>query len=91
MHPYLPIYLPIYLPTYLQFDVERGLQSQITSIWNSEMIRRTKPTPVDEARSGLAVVEQVLWDAVPSFLRKLDAAVEMSLGKRLPITTSPVK
>jgi phosphoenolpyruvate carboxylase len=23
------------------------------------MIRRTKPTPVDEAKSGLAVVEQV--------------------------------
>ena len=55
------------------------------------MIRRTKPTPVDEARSGLAVVEQVLWEAVPAFLRKLDAAVELTLGKRLPITTSPVK
>lgn len=39
--------------------MERSLKREITGIWNSEMIRRTKPTPVDEAKSGLAVVEQV--------------------------------
>jgi|EP00624_Nannochloropsis_granulata_P003040 phosphoenolpyruvate carboxylase len=78
------------LTPYEKSEVEKSLKREITSIWNSEMIRRTKPTPVDEARSGLAVVEQVLWDAVPSFLRKLDATMEMTLGKRLPITAAPV-
>jgi len=70
--------------------VERSLKREITGIWNSEMIRRTKPTPVDEAKSGLAVVEQVLWDAVPAFLRKLDSTLEVTLGKRLPTTAAPV-
>lgn len=78
------------LTPYEKAEVEESLKREITSIWNSEMIRRTKPTPVDEARSGLAVVEQVLWDAVPSFLRKLDATMQMTLGKRLPITAAPV-
>jgi phosphoenolpyruvate carboxylase len=78
------------LTPYEKSEVEKSLKREITSIWNSEMIRRIKPTPVDEAKSGLAVVEQVLWDAVPSFVRKLDSAVELTLGKRLPLTAAPV-
>ena len=67
------IYVPTDVPMYIykglihiqsphkscQTQVERSLKREITGIWNSEMIRRTKPTPVDEAKSGLAVVEQV--------------------------------
>lgn len=48
------------LTPYEKAEVERSLKREITGIWNSEMIRRTKPTPVDEAKSGLAVVEQVM-------------------------------
>lgn len=33
---------------------------------------------------------QVLWDAVPQFLRKLDSTVEVTIGKRLPINAAPV-
>lgn len=39
--------------------MENSLQREITSIWNSDLIRRVKPTPIDEAKGGLAVVEQV--------------------------------
>ena len=35
--------------------------------------RRVKPTVQKEAAGGNAVIESVLWDAVPSYLRKLDA------------------
>lgn len=33
---------------------------------------------------------QVLWDAVPQFLRKLDSTLEVTIGKRLPINAAPV-
>ena len=44
-----------------------------------------------EARGAHAVVDMVLWEAVPNYLRKLDAQCRVSLGKPLPIDVVPVK
>jgi phosphoenolpyruvate carboxylase len=46
---------------YEKVEVERSLAREIISIWNSDVIRRTKPSPIDEAKSGLAVIEQVRY------------------------------
>jgi len=74
-----------------QAKLAKELQSEIVSIWESDELRRSKPTPVDEARSGLAIVEDVLWHAVPSFLRKLDDISINELGKPLPLDIAPIK
>lgn len=34
---------------------------------------------------------QVLWEAVPNFMRKLDAILMLTIKKKLPITAAPVK
>lgn len=68
-----------------------SIERDIAATWGSDEIRRIKPTPQDEAAGGNAVIETVLWDAVPSFLRKLDAQCQVSLGKRLPIDIVPIK
>eukprot|EP00804_Cyclotella_cryptica_P020727 CCRYP_003522-RD/>CCRYP_003522-RD protein AED:0.08 eAED:0.08 QI:1038/1/1/1/1/0.88/9/144/747 len=52
---------------------------------------RVKPTVQKEAAGGCAVIESVLWDAVPSYLRKLDAQCRVTLGKKLPVDAAPVK
>ena len=67
------------------------LQRLVASIWGSDEIRRQKPTPQQEAGGGNAVIESVLWDAVPSYLRKLDSQCQVSLGRRLPIDCVPIK
>jgi phosphoenolpyruvate carboxylase len=68
------------------------LQRQVASIWGSDEIRRQKPSPQQESRGGLAIVESVLWDALPSYLRKLSLQCEQSLGGRaLPLTHVPIK
>lgn len=67
------------------------LQRIISSLWGMDEIRRTKPTPQKEAAGGLAILESVLWDAVPGYLRKLDAQCLASLGKRLPLDAVPIK
>ncbi|CAN0391297.1 unnamed protein product, partial [Discosporangium mesarthrocarpum] len=36
----------------------KGLERAVEAIWNSDEVRRQKPTPQDEARAGLAVIEQ---------------------------------
>ena len=63
----------------------------IAATWGSDEIRRIKPTVQDEAAGGNAVIETVLWEAVPSYLRKLDAQCRVSLGRRLPIDIVPIK
>ena len=67
------------------------IRRNIAALWGSDEIRRKKPTPQQEAAGGNAVVETVLWEAVPSYLRKLDAQCRLSLGQRLPIDVVPVK
>mmetsp|Transcript_2136 Transcript_2136/g.2901 ORF Transcript_2136/g.2901 Transcript_2136/m.2901 type:complete len:988 (+) Transcript_2136:165-3128(+) len=76
------------------FERSEGMSSikrDIAASWGSDEIRRVKPTVQMEAAGGNAVIETVLWEAVPSYLRKLDAQCLVSLGKRLPLDTVPVK
>lgn len=63
----------------------------ISQIWHTDEIRKQRPTPVDEARWGFAVLENSLWSAVPRFLRQLSAEVESSLGRKLPLDCCPVR
>ena len=55
-------------------QLNRQLHSEIANIWETDELRRSKPTPVEEAVGGLNVVENVLWKSVPTFLRKLDVS-----------------
>jgi phosphoenolpyruvate carboxylase len=67
------------------------LRRIVSSIWGADEIRRTKPTPQQEAAGGNAVVESVLWDAVPGYLRKLDAQCQLTLNRRLPVDAVPIR
>lgn len=69
----------------------QDLNGQISSIWHSDELRRTKPGPIKEARSGIAVVENVLWNAVPRYLRKVNDVLLHQIGQPLPLTASPIR
>ena len=76
---------------YKAAEIERRLCAEVSSMWGSDELRRVKPTPQDEARGGLAVLETSLWDAVPGFLRRLDAGVAVRCGgQRLPLAAKPI-
>ncbi|KAK7268351.1 hypothetical protein RIF29_21049 [Crotalaria pallida] len=72
-------------------NVIEDLVREITSIWQTDELRRQKPTPVDEARAGLNIVEQSLWKAVPHYLRRVSNALKKHTGKPLPLTCTPIK
>ncbi|KAK9277264.1 hypothetical protein L1049_006803 [Liquidambar formosana] len=67
------------------------LVREITSIWQTDELRRHRPTPVDEARAGLNIVEQSLWKAVPHYLRRVSNALKKHTGRPLPLTCTPIK
>ena len=71
-------------------ETRLALKREITAAWHSDEIRRRRPTPQDEARWGLAVVEQTLWDAVPNYLRSLDHTLREHTGRPLPLDTAPI-
>ncbi|MGF1711609.1 phosphoenolpyruvate carboxylase [Vibrio kagoshimensis] len=69
---------------------ERRLEQLIAQGWHSDVIRQQRPTPLDEAKWGFAVVENSLWEAVPDFLRDMDERVKGYFGEGLPIDARPV-
>ncbi|PSU49975.1 phosphoenolpyruvate carboxylase [Photobacterium frigidiphilum] len=71
--------------------VEQRLEQLIAQAWHSDVIRKQRPTPLDEAKWGFAVVENSLWHAVPEFLRQFDEKLMHHLGEKLPLDASPVK
>ena len=81
-------------PDLLEYErrqLAEQLRAEVLSIWNSDALMRSKPSPLDEARGGFAIVENVLWYSVPNYLRKLDDALKQEFGKSLPLTISPIK
>jgi len=74
-----------------QDAVRSRLRREISTVWHTDELHRSRPTPTDEVRGGLAVLEQSLWHAVPSFLRRLDTALRSQTGHALPIDASPIR
>mmetsp|Transcript_22955 Transcript_22955/g.49667 ORF Transcript_22955/g.49667 Transcript_22955/m.49667 type:complete len:1032 (-) Transcript_22955:166-3261(-) len=73
--------------------LDDDLRREIASIWQTDEVSRVKPSPQDEAERGTLVIETVLWEVLPSFLRKLDAEMKSTMGGEygLPLTASPFK
>ncbi len=67
------------------------LRREVAACWLTEEIRAKRPTPADEARGGLYVFEQTLWDAIPRFLRSLDADLRKLTGAPLPVDAAPIR
>ena len=72
-------------------ESDAGLRSETLGIWLTNELRGARPTPLDEVRGGLAVIENVLWDSVPRFLRGLDRTLKTHVGSGLSLAATPVK
>lgn len=71
--------------------VTQRLQRLIAEAWHTEEIRRSRPSPVDEAKWGFAVIEHSLWQAVPNVLRKADDVLHQATGFHLPLEAAPIR
>jgi len=79
------------LSDYDRTKIMRRLRQLIAQAWHTDEIRKNRPTPIDEAKWGFAVVENSLWDGVAQFLRELNEQVEEAFGYTLPVDFVPVK
>ncbi len=79
------------LLTFEQDKLRGRLHRLVEEIWSTDEIRTTRPTAVDEAKWGFAVIENSLWQAVPDFIRHLDRMCTRHLGSSLPVDIRPIK
>ncbi|WP_336367102.1 phosphoenolpyruvate carboxylase [Marinobacter sp. C2H3] len=78
------------MPAEREQIVER-LSRLVAEAWHTDEIRHERPTAVDEAKWGFAVIENSLWQALPDFLRSLDHSLEEATGKGLPVDAAPIR
>lgn len=79
------------LSDYHHGQVMRRLRQLVSQAWHTDEIRQYRPTPIDEAKWGFAVVENSLWQGVTDFLRELDEQVQTAFDYTLPISFVPVR
>ncbi len=72
-------------------ELRERLQQLISEAWYTHEIREQRPTPVDEAKWGFAVIENSLWKALPRFMRNFDRELQRVSGRRLPQTAAPIR
>ncbi len=77
-------------PTKLKL-LDKKLYDEFTIIWNTDDLKRVRPTPFDEARWGLAIIEDSLWDTIPKVYRRLNSIFLQNMGKGLPKNFNPIE
>lgn len=71
--------------------LKRRLMQLIALVWHTNEIRTQRPTPVDEAKAGMAVIENSLWQAVPDFCRIVNFHLEKYYNIQFPIDLTPIR
>ncbi len=71
--------------------VLESLAREITAAWETDEVRRERPSPLDEVRSALTVFEETLWDVVPAYLRSFDRTLRRVTGRSLPLDACPIR
>ena len=71
--------------------LNKQLSDEFTIIWNTDDLKRTKPSPYDEARWGLAIIEDSLWDTIPKVYRRLNSIFLKNMNKALPKNFNPIQ
>ncbi|MDX1352646.1 MAG: phosphoenolpyruvate carboxylase [Thiomicrorhabdus sp.] len=67
---------------YVKESLYQQLESQIQVLWQTDEVRRQKPTVEDEIRNGIYYFRKSLFDAVPTVYRYMERA----LSKHYPDT-----
>lgn len=80
------------LPQRSRQDLQTRLAAEVESIWQTDEVRHTRPTVMDEVNNTLYYFDATLFDAVPVLLEELDAQLEKNFeGVKLRDTAVPFR
>ena len=70
--------------------IDRRVDALLDTIWQTDELRRARPEPLDEARSILYFLTEILTEGVPELLEEIDAALREH-GQRLEGKAQPLR
>lgn len=77
-----------------EWEREKSIQSLkgiIKRAWLTDQTTRSKPSPLEEAKSALAHLEQVVWHSLPKFQQHLSLLYRKEFGEDLPLESCPIR
>ena len=73
-------------------EARAAIREEITLLWQTDEVRREKPTVGDEVKNVLWYVEEILWDLLPELPEeRLGRAFERAYGEPLAARTLPLR
>ncbi|HKQ70378.1 MAG TPA: phosphoenolpyruvate carboxylase [Polyangiaceae bacterium] len=72
-------------------DSARQIKEEIATLWQTDEVRRERPTVGDEVKNVVWYIEEVLWDLFPQVSQKLARAFERAYGEKLDVTRVPIR
>ena len=80
------------LPARRREELEARLAAEIESIWQTDEVRQTQLTPLDEVANALFYFDSTLFDSVPTLMDELDRRLAESFpGVRLRDGAAPLR
>ncbi len=64
-----------YLPPAERAEITDRLRETVTALWQSDEVRLTRPTPLDEVYNNLYFFQESLFETVPKLYRELSSAL----------------
>lgn len=81
-------------PDLTLFELKEGrteVRRRLETLWQTDEIRRIKPTPFAEALNMAAIIEDNIFNALPSFLRNVDVCLADIGQPPLPLSSTPFR
>jgi len=72
-------------------EATQALRAEVTALWQTDELRRERPTVGDEVKNALWYAEHVLWDRIPALSRSLCEAFAAAYGEPLGIDPAPLR
>ncbi len=72
-------------------EARAAIREEITVLWQTDEVRREKPTVGDEVKNILWYVEEILWDLLPELPQELGRAFERAYGEPLGALPMPLR
>jgi phosphoenolpyruvate carboxylase len=72
-------------------DAREAIREEVTALWQTDEVRRERPSVGDEVKNVLFYVEEILWDLMLRLPDELDRAFERAYGERLGYVRTPLR
>ncbi|KAL7066341.1 phosphoenolpyruvate carboxylase family protein [Cryptosporidium serpentis] len=81
---------PDLTPTEIK-DAKNTIQRCLAMLWNSDTLRRARPTPLDEVQNAVNTICETVFNTLPQFLRNIDMILDDNGMDPLPPTKTLFK